>query len=268
MIASVDARSWGNLVIGSEPLTRFCLQLMVLVGVGLSSATVLADERAIETAGDALGRSFPWYDRGTDGLQRIDVAPPQDVPNRHSRWEARDVDWDLPNLPQWFFQLLEVLVWVAFAALIAVVVYLMVRTFLSADSRPISGSSARLVDFTGDAERVERLPFKLEPRQINLLEEARRLYEQGQFDEAIVYLYSYQLLALDKHQLIRLTQGKTNRQYLREARRRPVIQSLLERTMIAFEDVFFGDHSLDRSRFESCWSHLEQFHTEIQKAPA
>jgi hypothetical protein len=29
--------------------------------------------------------------------------------------------------------------------------------------------------------------------------------------------------------------------------------------MVAFEDVFFGNHPLDRNRFESCWTRLDEF---------
>jgi hypothetical protein len=64
---------------------------------------------------------------------------------------------------------------------------------------------------------------------------------------------------MDKNQVIRLTRGKTNRQYLREIARRPPLRALVEQTMVAFEDVFFGNHPLDRSRFESCWQQLDSF---------
>ena len=30
-------------------------------------------------------------------------------------------------------------------------------------------------------------------------------------------------------------------------------------TMVAFEDVFFGNYPLDRDRFEACWSQQERF---------
>ena len=43
------------------------------------------------------------------------------------------------------------------------------------------------------------------------------------------------------------------RQYLRELRLRPDLGRLLTTSMIAFEEVFFGGHSLDQERFEECW---------------
>ena len=90
--------------------------------------------------------------------------------------------------------------------------------------------------------------------------EAERNYREGNYREAIVYLYSYLLVQLDRRQVIRLTKGKTNRQYLREVRQRPELVPIFEPTMIAFEDVFFGDHPLSRGEFEKCWDRLDEFH--------
>ena len=59
---------------------------------------------------------------------------------------------------------------------------------------------------------------------------------------------------------MRLTKGKTNRQYVRELRREIDLKSILSNTMLTFEDVFFGNYPLERSRFERCWNRLEEFH--------
>jgi hypothetical protein len=34
--------------------------------------------------------------------------------------------------------------------------------------------------------------------------------------------------------------------------------------MVAFEDVFFGKHGLDRERFESCWRRVDEFRRGLQ----
>ena len=64
---------------------------------------------------------------------------------------------------------------------------------------------------------------------------------------------------LDKGQFIRLTKGKTNRQYVRELGSRWPLRRLLEHTMVLFEEVFFGHHSIGRTQFESCWLRLDEF---------
>ena len=77
-------------------------------------------------------------------------------------------------------------------------------------------------------------------------------------------------ITLDQHHIIRLTKGKTNRQYLREILRngRKALGSLLEQTMIRFEDVFFGNYPLERDQFEACWSQVPQFEQMVQESPA
>jgi hypothetical protein len=116
---------------------------------------------------------------------------------------------------------------------------------------------------SGDVDRVDALPFQLKRPRGDLLAEAQRLYDEGRYAEAMIYLYSYQLVQLDKSQVIRLTRGKTNRQYLREVRRSSKLFELMQRSMVTFEDVFFGDHELDRSGFELCWTQLDEFHHQL-----
>ena len=79
----------------------------------------------------------------------------------------------------------------------------------------------------------------------------------------MIYLFSYELVQLDRQHLIRLAKGKTNRQYLRELRQRPPLQAILEPTMIAFEDAFFGRKTLSRERFENCWQRVEEFSRQL-----
>ena len=78
-------------------------------------------------------------------------------------------------------------------------------------------------------------------------------------------MFNYQLVQLDKHQWIRLTRGKTNRQYLGETRVQPSLFGLMENTMLAFEDVFFGNYELSQERFEACWNRLDDFHKIVQE---
>jgi hypothetical protein len=115
---------------------------------------------------------------------------------------------------------------------------------------------------------MESLPFQVRRPQTGLLAEARRRYEQGDYGGAIIYLFSYQLVQLDKHQLIYLAKGKTNRQYLRELAPLPRLFEILEETMIAFEDVFFGKYRLDKDRFESCWRGMDEFHGQLEQMHA
>ena len=157
------------------------------------------------------------------------------------------------------------LLWAGLLALLGFLIYLLVRTYLLSHAAPeVADSPERETKTEGDL--IESLPFEVPRPQGDLLAEAKRLYEQGAYAQAIIYLFSYQLVQLDRHQAIRLSRGKTNRQYLRELQPRPDLRGMLERTMIAFEDVFFGHYVLDRAGFERCWERLDEFHQRLSEA--
>jgi hypothetical protein len=151
----------------------------------------------------------------------------------------------------------------ALVVLLGLLAVLVAKAFLK-DEVSESVVLRKVVESTRDVDRVEALPFQLRGAKGDFLAEARRLYEAGHYSDAIVYLFSYELVQLDKHHLIRLAKGKTNRQYLREVRQRPTVRAILELTMIAFEDAFFGRKVLSRERFEECWQRLDEFQQELE----
>jgi hypothetical protein len=243
-----------------------------------AAAPALASDTPAADAGVEAGRralsghtQFPWYDAERDGLRRVDVRPPRDTAeHRRSKWQAE------PSLPAsnrpsfgtgwgWLGALLETLLWTALLAVLGFLIYLLARTYLLSHAAPEVADSTEW-ETKAEADSIESLPFEMPRPQADLLAQARRLYEQGAYAQAIVYLFSYQLVQLDRHQAIRLTRGKTNRQYLRELLSRPELKRILEHTMIAFEDVFFGHHPLDRAGFERCWERLDEFHQNLTEA--
>lgn len=269
-------RQQGNLSKGrAVPCLRSGLIWLVFaLGVALShspaAAQPIGDRDAIEAGRQALRETedFPWYDAESDVLQRIDVQPPE-ASSRH-----RNSTWQPPAPPPpsnaWQY-ILEVLKWLMYAVGLAILlglIYLLYRALRHLDAA-LPGETA---DDDAEQQRreedlIESLPFDVKRPRSDLLAEARRQYELGNYGEAVVYLFSYQLVQLDQHHLIRLTRGKTNRQYLREVGRAREIRDMLERTMLAFEDVFFGHHLLPRERFEACWSRLDEFHERLQATP-
>ncbi|MHB8899383.1 MAG: DUF4129 domain-containing protein [Thermoguttaceae bacterium] len=203
---------------------------------------------------DALSQwgRYPWYDGETDGLRPVEIVEPWDL-----SWLWNWLRWNgnLGNLSgnwiQWFF-------WSLILAVLALLTWYLVRAFLKRD-----GTAETLLD--GQAEspeeerrRIEALPEPVRQRT-RLLEAAERCYRDGNFDEAIIYLFSHQLVCLDRNYLIRLGRGKTNRQYLRELGARDTLRRILAETIVAFEDVFFGGRSIGRERFEACWDRRGQF---------
>jgi hypothetical protein len=203
----------------------------------------LAADDPVQSGRDSLNRwmVYPWYDSAADDLHRVDV-PAQPTP-----WSV-NIRW--ASMFAW-------LAWTVLIAIIIFLIYIAVKTYLNR-----TAGAAILTAEQADAsarDRIESLPFPVAAGNLNLLDEARRLYQLGEYTKAIVFLFSYQLVELDKRRHIRLAKGKTNRQYLREIGARLSLRELLEQSMIAFEDAFFGRHTLDQTRFESCWFRVGEF---------
>jgi hypothetical protein len=210
---------------------------------------------------------FPWYDSQTD---RIRIAPAVEEPALRGsgqwQWSAAR-----PRTPSsrwrlfWEFvwQAVQYGVWVGLAVLFAVLAYLWIRRLARHELQPYDQSQGEQ-QRQREAASIDQLPFPVTPPQTDLLGEARRLYQANRFDEAIVYLFSYELVQLDRRQFIELAKGKTNRQYLAELRDEPFLREELTRTMLAFEDAFFGRHRLSRERFEACWSRVDAFDQYLQ----
>jgi hypothetical protein len=246
-------------------------EVMFAAALLASAGLAMDDQQAVRSAGEGLTESarFPWYDSANGRLIPVNVRP-NPAPPKIRNWERampkkrRSVSW------RWPADVLELLVWVVLGILLVALLVLIVRAFYQRRIRMwvLAGADAAREDAATDADRVEQLPFAVKRPQSDLLGEARRNYEAGNYGEAIIYLFSYQLVHLDKHDLVRLAKGKTNRQYLREVRGLPKLVRIVGDTMIYFEEVFFGGHAVDRAQFESCWNQLDQFHGEVENAAA
>jgi hypothetical protein len=222
---------------------------------------------AVEQGRTALEESadFPWYDRQKDSIQRMDVQPPRDIASRKSKWQPSNVTWSAPG---WLATVLRILGWILLGLILVLLAYALARATVGVGWGKATAESMDDDSLHGDIDRIEALPFQLKSPQVDLMAQARRHFEAGEFAQAITYLYSYQLIQLDRHQLIRLTKGKTNRQYVRELRSRRELRDILSRSMVVFEEVFFGHHSLSRERFETCWRRMDEFHQHLVQAAA
>lgn len=242
-----------------------------------------SDERAIEAARDALGERnrLPWYDAERDDVRAMDV-PPTDLgqfSNRESRWKAQPAtpasgtgnNWQgFGTFGEVLTTLLKIAFWLLVAGILAFLIYLLVAAYLSRENAAITTTARSTTDddAADEHERISSLPFTMARPRGDLLDEAMAQHQAGNYRQAVIFLYSYLLIQLDRHQQIHLARGKTNRMYLRELRQRPQLQAILERTMLAFEDVFFGNHAITRESFEACWNQLDEFHKHVEQASA
>lgn len=209
-----------------------------------------------------------WYDIDSDNVRTVPVPGETKMPDTRPGTAVKKKPAAAPAAPgNWSFPSIGGLSLASIAMYSILIIALGLITFLIyraiSTGGPVATSSyvpEELEDETSrQVDRVEHLPFEVKKKDGNLLDEARRCYESGNFNEAIVYLFSFQLLELDKGHVIRLAKGKTNGQYLRELGRNRDLRKILQGTMNAFEDVFFGNRDLSRDRFERCWNQLTQF---------
>jgi hypothetical protein len=209
----------------------------------------MSDDPSVASGRRALDSRFryPWYDPKTDDVRPI--TPPRAEEGSRERSEQRREFSPSPLGP-----VLQVIAWTVLGLALAAVVYLLVRAFLLTPKEKTENEAGADLQ-----PGLAALPLPLDPGRSDLLAQARRFYEQGDYRQAIIYLFSFQLVQLDKRQIIHLAKGKTNRQYLREVGPRQALRWLVEQTMVAFEDVFFGNRAIDRGRFESCWSRVGEF---------
>jgi hypothetical protein len=254
-------------------MTRFKVLSFRHVVIGVVAFNVLLanclaqdinDQAAIDAGQEALkSRRLPWYDSATDGLRR------SELPIKQKPLQARDWSYQPPQAVAgnaWLaalWRVVQYFVWAFLAALIAFLLFLAIKSVVSMAESNRSTSENFEDEHRTEADRIESLPFRVNHQTGDLLADARRLYEAGNYADAIVYLFSYQLVQLDKSHVIRLTKGKTNRQYMSEILPRLSLRNVVGQTMLAFEDVFFGHYPLDQDRFESCWNRVDEFHREL-----
>ena len=237
-------RAVENTVAFGLPLNKRTVRFLVL----RLDDPVASGQDALVDSGD-----YPWYDEDSDGIRRIDVEEEAEPSMTTTSSGGAAI---------------ELMAWLGLALVLAVIIALLVWSFLANESRSdLPPEDDVDEDRRRQIDRLEALPFQVKRPDADLLAEARRHYEQGNYGEAIIYLFSHQLVQLDKSQHLTLDKGKTNRQYLRELGAIDGLRDILEQTTLAFEHVFFGRHKLPRERFEACWSELSRFDRLLHRAP-
>ncbi len=265
-------------------LSKLCL-LAMLVLVGLPIAAYAQDwndlgsgtrsiEKPVEQGREALANvpQANWYDSESDEVRTIPVPAETKMPTSRPGTAAKKkapaapaarTNWGFPSLGG--LSLGGILMYSVLILVLGAITFLIYKAISAGGAAETSSyiPEQHEEEKSRQIDRVEHLPFEVKKKDANLLEEARRCYESGNFNEAIVYLFSFQLLELDKGHIIRLAKGKTNGQYLREAGRNRDLRKILQGTMNAFEDVFFGNRDLTRDRFERCWNEQSQFNQHL-----
>lgn len=252
-----------------------------VAGAWIACALVNVHAAVVHAASQSLLSDTLWYDADQRELRSVDVQPEvDDSRHRHSRWLAKPDQVRQQNPPAATaggggatgFTIGNLLGWGLIALFIGLATWLLwysLRRLDSAGKRSLAGRPPRQVpglDWVSQ-ERIEHLPAELRRSGVHLRDEAVRLMADGQFDQAMIALFGHQLLLLDHAALLRLTRGKTNRQYVREAlgSERPAGE-VLHQTAAAFERSYFGRHPLTADEFAVLWRLNEQLERRLLQA--
>ena len=216
----------------------------ISIPFGDRSISYSADQPG-ESAKTALRKkSFPWYDATKDSYKSLKPNKPADLP-----------DYRVPRVSIPFIQ---ILLWTVLGIIVALMLAALIQWLRNNVTPPVKETIVAPVA-TVNVEQLEALPQSARGVR-DLLGEANRLAGIGAYGQAMTFYYSWQLTQLDRHGLIELQKGKTNRQYIAESKRScPELVGLIRDSIRLFEDAFFGHLEITRESFEQVWNQRTRF---------
>jgi len=90
------------------------------------------------------------------------------------------------------------------------------------------------------------------------MQRAQTLSNQGDYRNAIRYLYLSSLLVLDEQGLLRYDRSRTNREYLRSISSKPELANPLREVIEVFDRVWYGFDSVDEETYQSYVKHVDE----------
>ena len=90
------------------------------------------------------------------------------------------------------------------------------------------------------------------------LQRAQTLSTQGDYRNAMRYLYLSSLLILDERGLLRYDRSRTNREYLRSVSSKPELATPLRDVIDVFDRVWYGYESVDEQTYQSFVEHVDE----------
>ncbi len=193
--------------------------------------------------------SFPWRNDATDTFQPAYIPVRESASSSPSR--SSEGMFGLLTGAR-LLQLLMILVFTAF------IVWLC--SLLLGLRSPVRRPSSETDEVREmSVEQLEALP--LATRDIkDFLAEIRSRLASGDYEQAMIYYHSWQLVTLNGKGVLDLQKGKTNRQYLLEiAERCPGLRKVFRHSNQLFEDVFFGHLPLSADSFQQVWNSRDLF---------
>jgi hypothetical protein len=90
------------------------------------------------------------------------------------------------------------------------------------------------------------------------MQRAQTLSSQGDYRNAVRYLYLSSLLILDEQGLLRYDRSRTNREYLRSVSSKPQLAKPLSDVIDVFDRVWYGFEPVDEQAYRNYVEHVEE----------
>jgi len=90
------------------------------------------------------------------------------------------------------------------------------------------------------------------------MQRAQTLSGQGDYRNAVRYLYLSSLLILDEQGLLRYDRSRTNREYLRSVSSQPHLAGPLRDVIDVFDRVWYGFEAVDEETYQSYVKHVDE----------
>lgn len=90
------------------------------------------------------------------------------------------------------------------------------------------------------------------------MQRAQTLSGQGDYRNAVRYLYLSSLLILDEHGVLRYDRSRTNREYLRSVSSKPELAKPLNDVIDVFDRVWYGFDAVDDETYQSYVKHVDE----------
>jgi hypothetical protein len=248
-----------------------CALGLVLV---VSSGTAPALDRPIDPTPESPVRTvlkeqaYPWYDGEKD-----QVKPLLPDPSSWTSWLGKRLESFLDWLDRRFGKstgqasganrgslrgVLATLLFVASGCVLLVMLWRLWRIH-----EPQATTHQDHVARIGDAARIAGLAPGVALEGIDPWAEAVRRRAAGDSAGAVIWLFLDQLLGLQRAGLLRLTPGRTARQYA-SGLDDPLLGDGLQATLGVFEEVYYGHRLPGPEELERVWSRAETFRRRLQ----
>jgi len=204
--------------------------LLTLALLMLGSGALCAAETSVPVVHDQL-HGAPWYDSTTDSWKRMDL--PSEDEQTSSREDLGD------GIPGFAY--------VMYGLIVVAVALIIMHLWRLRGSGQAPGSIGVVAPLP---VHLSVLPFAVPDATGDPESAFKAACDVGDWTRAVVWLYAWQLLALDRVGVVHLLPGKTNRGYQREVSTLTPISAALGATINVFERTYFGHQPATREEVE------------------